>query len=130
MVCLDTDVLVALLKGDRKARTLISKLQSLGEPLKTTIITAYELLKGAAISSKPQENLAIIRALILSVPILTLSYGSCEEASKIYSRLKNKGQTVGEFDILIAAIAIYNNENLISEDKHFQLIENLNVQTW
>ena len=130
MVCLDTDVFVGLLKGDNEAITLINKLQSIGEVLKTTIITAYELLKGAAISSKPQENLKIIKDLLSNIIILTLDYGSCEEASEIYSKLKSKGHTIGEFDILIAAIVKHNNEYLISRDKHFQLIEKLNVQVW
>jgi predicted nucleic acid-binding protein len=121
---------VGLLKGDKKAITTINKLQCAGEPLRTTIITAYELLKGAAISSKPEENLAIIRDLLFSIPILTLSYGSCEEASRIYSKLKRKGQIIGDFDILIAAIVIYNDETLISRDEHFRLIENLNLQMW
>jgi len=56
--------------------------------LKTTIITAYELLKGAAISSKPQENLKIVKDLLSNIIILTLDYGSCEEASEIYSKLR------------------------------------------
>jgi len=129
-VCLDTDILVGLLKGDKKATTIIGKLQSTGEPLKTTIITAYELLKGAMISTKPQENLITVRDLLSNLSILTLSYGSCEEASRIYSKLKTKGQTIGEFDILIAAIVIYNNEILISRDKHFQHIKNLKLQIW
>ncbi|MEM2083638.1 MAG: type II toxin-antitoxin system VapC family toxin [Nitrososphaerota archaeon] len=129
-MCLDTDVFIGLLKGDSKAIALINKLQSTGNSLKTTIITAYELLKGAAISSKPQENLKIVRDLLSNINILPLNYGSCEEAAEIYSSLKSKGQTIGEFDILIAAIVKYNNEYLISRDKHFKLIENLNIQTW
>ena len=130
MVCLDTDILVGLLKGDKKAATTIGKLQDAGEPLKTTIITVYELLKGAMISTKPQENLKIVRDLLSNLTILTLSYGSCEEASKIYSKLKIKGKTIGEFDILIAAIVIYNDEVLISRDKHFYYIKNLKLQAW
>ena len=130
MVCLDTDILVGLLKGDKKATALINEFQISGESLKTTILTAYELLKGATISSKPQENLTIVRDLLSNIVVLTLNYESCEEASKIYTKLKSKGQTIGDFDILIAAIVIYNDETLISRDKHFQLIEILNIQIW
>ncbi|MEM2179053.1 MAG: type II toxin-antitoxin system VapC family toxin [Candidatus Methanomethylicaceae archaeon] len=92
MVYLDTDVFIGLLKGDSKAITLINKLQSMSNSLKTTIITAYELLKGAAISSKPQENLKIVRDLFSNVNILPLKCGSCKEAAEIYSSLKNKGK--------------------------------------
>jgi|GEM_PF-4741332 len=34
MVCLDTDVLIGLLKGDNEAIILINKLQSIGEVFK------------------------------------------------------------------------------------------------
>jgi predicted nucleic acid-binding protein len=130
LVCLDTDIIVGLLRGDERAVTLISQLQVLGETMKTTVITAYELLKGAAISSRPQENLTVVRDIISSLTILTLNYGVCEVASQIYSELKGRGQVISEFDILIAAISIYNDETLISRDKHFEKIENLRHRTW
>jgi len=130
MVCLDTDILIDLLKGQKEAIDLINKLQSEGQPLKTTIISAYELIKGSAISIKSEENLAKIKDLLSALPILNLNLESCEEASKIYSKLMSKGQTIGEFDILIAAIVIHNEDTLISRDTHFNLIENLNLQKW
>ncbi|MFH0897143.1 MAG: type II toxin-antitoxin system VapC family toxin [Candidatus Bathyarchaeota archaeon] len=130
MACLDTDILVELLKGERKAVDLINTLQSEDQQLKTTIINAYELIKGAAISSKPEENLAKVKDLLSALQVLTLNLESCEEASKIYRRLKTSGQTIGEFDILIAAITIQNEDALISRDSHFSLIQNLNLQKW
>jgi len=101
-----------------------------GEPLKTTIITAYELLKGAASSSKPRENMRLVKEMLSNINILTLSYGACEEASRIYVKLRRRGVVIGEFDLLIAAIAIHNDELLLSRDKHFKLIEELKIETW
>ena len=130
LVCLDTDILVGLLKNDMEATHTIGKLQSEGQSLKTTIITAYELLKGSAISSRPEENLTKVKDLLSTLSVLGLSLESCEEASRIYNRLMKKGQTIGEFDILIASMIIYNEEVLVSRDPHFSLVENLNLQTW
>jgi len=130
MVCLDTDILVGLLRGDGRAIGVIEELQRRGEPLKTTIITAYELLKGAASSSKPRENMRLVKEMLSNINILTLSYGACEEASRIYVKLRRRGIIIGEFDLLIAAIAIHNDELLISRDKHFKLIEDLKLETW
>jgi len=130
MVCLDTDILVGLLRGDGRAIGVIEELQRRVEPLKTTIITAYELLKGAASSSKPRENMRLVKEMLSNINILTLSYGACEEASRIYVKLRRRGITIGEFDLLIAAIAIHNDELLISRDKHFKLIEELKLETW
>ena len=119
MVCLDTDILVGLLKRDKEATTTIDMFQKMGMPLKTTIITVYELLKGASSSSKPVENLRLVRDLLSSLSILNLTYGSCEEASEIYAKLRSKGYTIGEFDILIAPLG-YGEEDLSHSFLGFQ----------
>jgi len=129
-VCLDTDFLVALLKGDRDAIDRIAQLEAEEKPLKSTAITAYELLKGALLSSRPEENLTSVSDLLSVIQVLTLTNDSCLQAAKTYEDLRRKGLLIGEFDILIAAIAISNNEALMSRDSHFRLIEGLNLQAW
>lgn len=129
-MCLDTDLLVALLKGDKDAVDTIAQLEAEGKPLKTTAITAYELLKGALLSSRPEENLTGVSELLSVIQVYTLTNDSCLQAAKTYDDLRRKGQIIGEFDILIAAIAITNHEALMSRDSHFRLIEGLNLQAW
>lgn len=121
---------MGLLKGDREAVDAIGRLQDGGEPLKTTAINAYELLKGATVSSRRKENIDVVRELLSGIPVLPLSREPCEEASRIYGRLRRGGQIVGEFDMLIASIAIQGGETLITRDGHFKLFENLSLQTW
>jgi predicted nucleic acid-binding protein len=130
MVCLDTDLFIALLKGDKDAVNMITQLEAEGKPLKTTAITAYELLKGALLSSRPEENLASVSDLLSVLQVLTLTNDSCLQAAKTYDDLRRKGYLIGEFDILIAAIATSNDEALISRDLHFRIIEGLNLQAW
>ena len=86
LVCLDTDILIGLLKGDRTAINTLRKLEN--EPVKTTTITAYELLKGALISTKPEENTLAVRRLLSTLQLLTLNEGSCGKASEVYKVLK------------------------------------------
>lgn len=130
MVCLDTDILVALLKGHEKATQTIARLQNAEEPVSTTVITAYELMKGALASSKPVENLKTINDLLQSLTVMVLDHGACLESSRIYSQLRRHGKIVGEFDILIAGIVKHNKETLITRDKPFQEIEGLKLLTW
>ncbi len=42
--------------------------------------------------------------------------------TKNYKELKNEGYMVGEFDILIAAIIIANQKELVARDEHFELL--------
>ena len=130
MVCLDTDILIGLLRGDKVAISTLKKLESIKSPLKTTVITAYELLKGALISSQPEQNALEVRHLLSSLWLLTLNDDACEEASRIYKMLKTTGKMISEFDILIAGIVVYNDEALVSRDEHFGLIQNLNLERW
>jgi tRNA(fMet)-specific endonuclease VapC len=129
-VILDTSIIVALLKNEEEAKMKISSLETSGERISTTAITAYELLKGAQISSRSEENTAKVRELISTLNVLGLSMRACEEASTIYKELRNKGSMIGEFDILIAAIARTFEEKLVSRDDHFKRIEGLEVTSW
>ena len=130
MVCLDTDILVSLIKGDPKAVSFIRTLEREGEELKSTVITAYELLKGAVISVKSDANVRLVKDLLSNVTILELDSPSAELASTIYQKLRRKGEMVGEFDILIATISIKREEELISNDKDFLKIEDVKVRFW
>jgi len=122
MTIIDTDIIVALLKGTPEAIQKITLIEETGEIVATTIITVYELLKGAYLSHMWEQNLAKVTDAIGNMQILDLTFNACEEAAKIYRELKNKGSMVGEFDILIAAITRANHEELVTRDEHFKLL--------
>jgi tRNA(fMet)-specific endonuclease VapC len=130
MACLDTDILVALLRGDGEAIKVLEDLQRAGELPKTTIITAYELFKGAAASAKPVENIRIVEELLQNLTVLGLDVEACKRAGLIRDELRKRGKLISEFDILIAAIVQQNKEKLITRDKHFQEILVTNIQIW
>ena len=131
MTILDTDIIVALLKGTPAAIQKITSIEEKGETISTTIITVYELLKGAYLSRMCEENLAKVTDSISNLQILDLTFNACQEAAKIYIELKNKGHMVGEFDILIAAITRANQEELVTRDEHFKLlIPESKLQKW
>jgi tRNA(fMet)-specific endonuclease VapC len=130
MTILDTDILIALLKGTQEAKEKIGLLEQQGTQISTTIITAYELLKGAQISNKAQYNLVKIRELLSNITILELSYNAIETASEIYGELRKTGSVIGEFDILIAAIARTLNEELLTKDEHFGSIKKIQINKW
>ena len=48
----------------------------------------------------------------------------------IKNRLKEKGQPIPENDIWIAAIAQQYTLILITKDTHFDLVENLKIESW
>ena len=130
MPVLDTSVLVSLLKGDPRAIDSFKILEEEGSQLSTTTITAYELLKGASISSRPDANLRKVRDSLSNLRVLDLSWGACEEASRIYKELREKGKVIGEFDILIAAVTRFNDEYLLTHDEDFRAIRGMKIVMW
>jgi tRNA(fMet)-specific endonuclease VapC len=121
--------MVAFLKGLPEAVDKIDALTKNGN-VSITTVTYYELLKGASLSSMSQENLSDIKKAIASMVVADLSLEACAEAARIYSELKKGGCLIGEFDIIIAAIAKTNNEALLTRDKHFNCIKGLKLAIW
>ena len=129
MTIIDTSVMVAFLKGSPDTVNKIDELTKNGKVAITTI-TYYELLKGASLSLMRQENLLEITKLITNMVIVDLSLEACAEAAEIYRELKEDGRLIGEFDIIIAAIARTNHEALLTLDKHFKSVRGLELTNW
>lgn len=130
MVCLDTDLLIGLLRGDGKAAEILKRLEYERRTPTTTAVTAYELLKGAHISSEPAKNAESVKRLLEGLRVLPLTEESGRCSASIYVDLRAKGKMSGEFDVLIAGIAMENQETLISRDEHFAAMKGVRVQRW
>ena len=127
---LDTDALISLMNGEPSADKAIRDLEEKENQIVTTIISAYELLRGAHISSNPEKNLARVQDVLSNIPILDLTLQACEEASKIYRDLREKGCLIGEYDVLIAGIAKAHAETVLTRDGHFKIVQGLNTIKW
>jgi tRNA(fMet)-specific endonuclease VapC len=130
MTVLDTSVVVSLLKGTPDAAKNLQALQDTNQRIALTVITAYELLKGANLSSRRQDNLSDVKNILSSVEMLDLSYDATLEAAQIYAELKETGRKIGELDILIAAIAKTNGEDILTRDRHFEIIPGVKLRKW
>ena len=63
--------------------------------------------------------------------LITLDDSVIGLATDIYADLREKGITIGDADILIAAIVIKNNGKLISNNmKHYKDIKKLELINW
>ena len=63
LTIIDTNVMIPFLKGDLEAVNKVHEVSNNDDVL-ITAITAYELLKGARLSSKPIENLENVKKAI------------------------------------------------------------------
>jgi tRNA(fMet)-specific endonuclease VapC len=127
---LDTNALVALLKGMSDANETFRRLEETENELSTTIISAYELIRGAYVSSTPEKNIAEVQDLLSNMQVLDLTLEACEEAAKIYRQLRKSGHLIGENDMLIAGIVKASSGTLLTRDAHFKIVEGLDTMKW
>lgn len=118
-VCLDTDFVIALIRGDQKANVLLEKL--IEAKISISSITVFEL-------NLRETNLEIIDDLISNVNILPLDSKVAKKASIMFKELKKTGKLVELRDLFIAATAIVNDCFLLTfNKKHFEKIKGLKI---
>ncbi len=127
MVCLDTDIIVAAFHGDEEAKKTIAEFDQAS--LKTTVITACELHRGASKLGGNRPNQT--KSFLSTVEILCLDQNGAEIFGRLCTELSSRGETTPDFDVLIASIAIANGESLVTRNaKHFKKIRELEVEKW
>ena len=132
MVCLDTSVLVAILRKDKLA---LQKLEEQSEldtsDISTTTINLCELYAGAYRSRDVQKELDRVTDLKNILRVLELNEG----ASRRYGELANsqviRKNPIGDFDLIISSIAMEFDESLATRNKeHFARVPGLRLETW
>ena len=128
--CLDTDVLVDLLRGREPSVTAIRSLEDELVEIATTAVTAFELYYGALKSTRVQENLDAVRELLDRLEVIELDEGVAELAARQLARLESLGQPIELADLFIGCAALSRGMALVTWNVgHFRRIEGLSVVT-
>jgi tRNA(fMet)-specific endonuclease VapC len=94
-------------------------------------ITLAELKLGAEKSTQPLHNHFLIEQLIKVIQVIPITQ-SLDIFAKEKIRLEKKGTPMHDnFDVLIAATALYHDFTLITNNtKHFTLFQGLDIEDW
>ena len=122
---IDTDVIVAMLNGDRKITDNLLKNQ-----INISSISIGELYAGAYKSQKTEENIYKIKRLMLTAQVLKINKDIALQYGIIKSKLEKIGKKISINDYWIAATAIEHDLILVSRDKHFQNIDLVQIEIW
>ena len=129
MKCFDSDILVAILRGDRTALPFVEKQDAEGRP-STTSINAFEILFGAK-KSRNHQNIEATRTLLAKLAIFPFDENASEIASDVFSTLSNTGQQIELPDLLSASIALAHGATFVTRNtKHFSRIKELTLEQW
>lgn len=130
MVCLETSFLVDLIRGKKEVESLFEQLIESEEIITIASPSLMEVMSTASLNKKKNEKEEII-SILSSIIILPLDKESAIKAGEIESELIMAGEIIGDADIMIAAIALQNNETLITRNKkHFEKIPGLKLETY
>jgi len=127
---IDTDILSYYLKGDLLVGKQVKHYLNHFSLLTISKITQYEILSGLEYKQAIRQ-IKQFEILLADFEILPLSGNTIRTAAIEYGKLKRKGITIGNSDILIAATALSNNMTLATNNvKHFKHIEDLQIINW
>ncbi len=128
--CLDTDFLVAVLRGREDAQNKMSEIDLEGRQA-TTSVTAFELFFGAFKSAEKRNNVEKTKVLLERLDVLPFDLKSSEIAGEALARLKELGETIDFRDAMIAGIARVNGLTLVTRNKeHFSRVKDLRIEIW
>jgi tRNA(fMet)-specific endonuclease VapC len=125
-ILLDTNVIIELFKGNSIITESIESLQTVNIPF----AVLGELLLGAYRSSNPEKHNKQVNSFLRKCNVLVADDITADNYALIKTSLLNKGNPIPENDIWIAAIAKQYYLTLITNDKHFSVIEELDFEMW
>lgn len=125
---LDTNICIHFFRGKYN---LIDKFQQIDlKNCAISEITLAELFFGAEISSNPVKNHKLIDSFTGHIKILPI-FNAIPIYAKEKVRLRNKGEMISDFDLLIGATAIANDLIMVTENlKEFRRISNIQIENW
>lgn len=120
---LDSNIIIEIFRGNEKFANRIQELGSIIIP----VISLGELYFGANKSNQKEKRRKQIEEFENTFEIANVT----SNTSKIYGNIKNKlkeaGRPIPENDIWIAAIAKERKYTLISNDKHFKQVSEIEL---
>lgn len=131
MVCLDTSVIVALLRKDAGATSKLEEAVAGGATVSTTAINMCEIYAGAYGARRAGQELEKVERLASLLQVLDLDAAAAKRYGELVNSDALKHKPIGDFDVIIAAIATSNDEPVATRDhEHFSRVPGLNVERW
>lgn len=132
MKCLDSSIIIDILKGIDDATSKIEKLGD--EEICSTIINLIEISIGVYLKKdiNYEEQINKVQTLFDKLYLLNFNYDSAILSAKIAADLIKDGKQIDANDCSIAAIMLANGINtIITRDKeHFRRIKGIKVEIY
>lgn len=126
---LDTNTASYIIKGSHAA--VDRRLSEIPlDELAISAVTEGELHLGAARLPQATRLQALLREFFLRVTILPWDSQAAEQYGSLRASLERKGLPMGNLDLVIAAHALALDLILVTSDRAFERIKNLQTEDW
>lgn len=122
-ILIDTNVVIELFRGNLEIRKIFDSSKIVNIPF----AVLGELYFGARKSNNFKKNITLINQLLANCVVIDADNNTSLEYGFIKSSLINKGKAIPENDIWIAAISKQYKLDLLTFDKHFLNIDEINI---
>ena len=122
----DTDWVIDGLSGRRETLTFLEERRD--EGLGVSIVTLGELYEGAYGSPDPEPHIASVEQFLRLFTVLPLSDASMQHFGRLRALLRQQGNLIPDFDLLIAATALEHDIVLLTRNRrHFERIPEIQL---
>ena len=122
----DTDWVIDYLKGQKRATEMLASLSSDGVAI--SLISYGEIYEGIFFGKDPKRHEKDFLKFLRWVPVLFLTKPIMKQCIRMRGSLRQSGQLISDFDLLIAATAIHHRLTLLTHNKrHFHRISALKL---
>lgn len=129
MFCLDTNVLIDILRGDPSVKSKFVGMSD--EEVGFSPIALCEVVRGAYRLSNPDKELSDIDTLIDGLEFLEFTPDACVLFGKLDADLHRLGRPTQSLDLMIGCIAIDHDATLITRNgDDFKNIPGLKLIVW
>lgn len=129
---LDTEFVISISKDAPGATTLAAELEAESVPTRVPTIVIEELYVGVGAGEQSNANARKYEALVANKPLVSLDENIARRAGALRGQhlASDAKADLGTADAIVAATGLAYNEAVVTNDRDFQDVEGLAVETY
>lgn len=126
---LDTDICIALLRGNPRATERLQAVQP--DDCGVSIVSVFELLSGVVRCRHPEEERRKVETFLAELHLLPFDYNAAVHTAKVRWFLEKAGRHIGPYDLQLAGQALALDVVLVTGNtREFERAPDLKLENW